>query len=701
LTGSGADSSNPYQSSDVSAYSWNTGSTHSNTASFTCYNNAGLSDTDSYTITRDITEPSEGSISYDDGYILIESVSITYSTGTDSDAGLNASSGRILRRSSTLSSGSCISYGSWSALVYETDGSYTDNTVTTGNYYQYRYEIFDNVYNGVNYTSDNTVKIDSGGPDCSLSSITESSEYAHVSGSTIYYNSQGSGSFNVIVSAEDTSSGISNVTFPAISTLTGSGADSSDPYQSSDVSAYSWNTGSTYSSSASFTCYNNAGASNLDSYTITRDILPPEDGSISYTDGNTINNQIIFTNGTDLGSGVNASNSRLLRRSASFEGGSCGSYGTWTQIGEKNPDTPYIDASVALGNCYQYRYEVFDNVHNGINFTSENTLTYIGTPKITSLSIEPIMPNTTSNLECYATVVDELNQTLTVEYWWYKNNNFALGGNKTGVINNTNTLINTLGSGNTSQDEIWNCTIRATNSFVFSSYNSTNVSIEDIRINLESPSDGTIVDRDGVSAEPDSVELIMSLSNRKENIPVTFMANLTAPSMSGQDNIVLGNAVTNSTGHAKITWSGLDVESNKMYAGNYSWWVNSTGYIEHEKRIIYLYGGLILSFRYSDIHPNATNYTSGDIVEIHVVLESEGPETRSQLNSTYLAQVNATLTNPLGVKTNVTLIDPEGEEPEDTFNENNIISYMQKNIILEKINNILDRIINFFKVEKK
>jgi hypothetical protein len=693
LTGSGSDSTAPYQSSDVSAYSWTTSSTYSSSAAVSCYNNVGLSAGDTYTITRDITAPSEGSINYTDKYYSSNSVPITYSTGTDGGSGLNLSSGRILRRNSTLSDGSCDSYGAWTSLIYDNDGSHTDNTVSSGNCYQYRYEIFDNVLNGVNYTSANTAKVYNEAPTCTVSEITESSPYAHVSGTTIYYNSAGSGNFNVIVSASD-DSGISNVTFPAISTLTGSGVDSTAPYQSSDVSAYSWDTGSTYSSSASVTCYNNAGFSDTDTYTITRDITAPEGGSITYTDGISINNQLILSNGLDSGSGVNASKSRILRRAASYTGITCDSYGEWTQVGDLNPGGSYRDTSTSFGNCYQYRYEVFDNVHNGVNFTSDNALIYIGTPVITAISISPTIPNTTSDLNCYATVVDELNQTLTVEYWWYKNNNFALGGNKTSVINNTNTLINTLDSGNTNQDENWNCTIRATNSFVTSIYNSTNVSIEDIKIYLESPVDATIVDRDSVAAEPDSVELIMRLGNRRENIPVTFKANLTDPDIAGQENIVIGNAVTNATGHAKITWSGRDIDTNKMYAGNYNWWANSTGYIEHEKKIIHLYGGLILSFRYSDTYPES-NYTSGDIVEIHVVLESEGPETRTQLNSTYLAQVNATLTNPLGVRTNVTLIDPEGEEPEE------LIIGIPKNNILARLNNLLGKIMNFFRVGKK
>ena len=48
-----------------------------------------------------------------------------------------------------------------------------------------------------------TVKVDTTAPSCSLQSITESSDYAFVSGTTIYYNNASSGNFTVNISTSE------------------------------------------------------------------------------------------------------------------------------------------------------------------------------------------------------------------------------------------------------------------------------------------------------------------------------------------------------------------------------------------------------------------------------------------------------------------------------------------------------------------
>jgi len=112
----------------------------------------------------DTTAPSGGSITYTDGYYTTTSVDITYTLGTDSDSGLDSSTGKIQRKEATLSEESCGSWGSWSDLVTESDGSYTDNTVVSGKCYQYQYLIKDNANNQATYTSTNIAKVDTTGP---------------------------------------------------------------------------------------------------------------------------------------------------------------------------------------------------------------------------------------------------------------------------------------------------------------------------------------------------------------------------------------------------------------------------------------------------------------------------------------------------------------------------------------------------------
>ncbi|MEM3374707.1 MAG: DUF2341 domain-containing protein [Candidatus Woesearchaeota archaeon] len=99
-------------------------------------------------------------------------------------------------------------------------------------------------------------------------------------------------------------------------------------------------------------------------------------------------------------------------------------------------------------------------------------------PRVSNLQILPITPNTTSNLSCYATVMDNFNFTINVEYFWYNGTNLFSSGNVS-VNNNTNTLISTISNSNTKKNEIWNCTIKAyvdLENSIFS-LNSTNVKI--------------------------------------------------------------------------------------------------------------------------------------------------------------------------------------------------------------------------------
>jgi hypothetical protein len=866
LTGSGADTTSPYRSQDVSAYSWTVSSTYSAAASATCFANSGLSSQAAYTITRDITAPSGGRLNYTDGYYTTLNVNMTFDVGTDTGAGINTSKTRLLRRNATLSNNACSSWTGWTQVgSLNPTSPYNDTNVVSGRCYEYRLEVFDNVHNSVNYTSGSTAKVSTASPVCTIASIDENSAYGHVSGTTIYYNSAAGGSFNVTVTATDTVAGIRNVTFPVISTLTGSGGDATSPYRSQDVGAYSWTTGSTYSGPGNATCFANSGLSSLASYTITRDITPPSGGRVEYPNATiTITAlRINLSAGTDSGSGL--ASSQLQRRSAALTGAACGSYGSWANVGSQTPASTHYDDTVALGNCYQYRYQVWDNVLNGVNFTSTNTTIANNLAQVTSLAILPLTPNPSQNLQCNATVRDAENRTLTVEYWWYNNSILHSGGNTTGVQNNTNTIISQLGFGNTTTGETWNCTIRVFDGLSYSGFNSTTTTIQnnppqvtaislspalpntttDLRCNATvtdiesttltvfwywynnsvlalsgstagvprdvntlittlgrgnttrgetwnctiraydgsdysgfnstttiiqniipnitvptftpvnpnslsniqcnatptdaenatltveywwynnsvlhsygnrtgltngtnavittlgfgnttngetwnctvrsfdgtnrsafrsaavlisstitpiSPANAMIVDRDSVSAEPDFANLIARVSNGEAGITITFRANLTMPSITGETNIILGTSVTNATGHANLTWSGKDNTGEKMYAGNYTWWPEATGYTLNETRFIYLYGGYLMDFKYTSAHPNET-YRESEGAEIHVVIDSLGPETRTQINATYVARVNATLKDPEGTNHTIELIDPGEDEP--------------------------------------
>ncbi|MBU0756777.1 MAG: hypothetical protein KKF44_01815 [Nanoarchaeota archaeon] len=118
-----------------------------------------------------------------------------------------------------------------------------------------------------------------------------------------------------------------------------------------------------------------------------------------------------------------------------------------------------------------------DGYDDGITKNS-SSVTIAGIPEVTSIAISPASANITDNLNCNATVTDSENATLTVEYWWYNNSVLFISGNKTGVSKDTDTVISTITSANTTFDETWNCTIRAFDGTYYSSgFNSAAITI--------------------------------------------------------------------------------------------------------------------------------------------------------------------------------------------------------------------------------
>lgn len=331
-------------------------------------------DTRSKRVRQDLQKPTGGSISYTDGYYTSTSVPITFNQGTDAD-GSGIYSWKIERKSATLSGGSCGAYGDWGNVATSPASSpWTDTGVVSGNCYQYQLVVEDIAGNTAPYIGASTAKIDTSAPSVSVTSITEVTNpaYQYVSGSnTIYYNTAVTGTFTVNATASDSQSGINKVTFPALTgfSATNGGDDTTSPYSWT----YNWATTSTQNASVNATGYNNANLTATAGFNVYRDVTAPAGGSISYTDGEYSQEggvPITLTNGTDSGSGVAV---RIVqRRSATYSGGSCGSYGVWGDLAT-NPSSPWVDTGVALGNCYQYRYVERDNVSNEVIYTSAST----------------------------------------------------------------------------------------------------------------------------------------------------------------------------------------------------------------------------------------------------------------------------------------------------------------------------------------
>ncbi|HEY8844671.1 MAG TPA: Ig-like domain-containing protein [Gaiellaceae bacterium] len=352
------DATSPYQRT----YSWTAAAVASGAQNVTALNNAGLTSSNSpFTVTKDVAAPGSGSITYPNGYDTTGSIALTIDEGTDAGSGIASVSTLIERNSAPLTNGNCGSYVGWTTV------SNPDTTVATGNCYQYRVTVKDNVGNtAAPYTSANVVKEDRTSPAGPTLSLAESSALEFVSGSTLFYNPQGSnsGSFTVTAATSDGESGISSVGFPAVF-----GADSSSDSTSPYSASYSWTASSSASGQKTITATNNAGLPSTDTFTVTPDTSAPSGGSVSYSNGYASGSVTVTTaDGNDGGSGIDTS-SRLIERDAvALTNGSCGSFtGAWTTVSS-------LDSTIASGNCYIYRYTVADNVGNPVTYTSPNVV---------------------------------------------------------------------------------------------------------------------------------------------------------------------------------------------------------------------------------------------------------------------------------------------------------------------------------------
>jgi len=108
----------------------------------------------------DVTAPTGGSITYTGGYNNSGLVDLTVADGTDSESNVDTASRIIQRKSATLTNGICGGYNAFATII--PTGSYpnfVDNTVSSGNCYQYQYLVSDNSTNQVTYTSTVEIKV--------------------------------------------------------------------------------------------------------------------------------------------------------------------------------------------------------------------------------------------------------------------------------------------------------------------------------------------------------------------------------------------------------------------------------------------------------------------------------------------------------------------------------------------------------------
>ena len=234
---------------------------------------------------------------------------------------------------------------------------------------------------------------DSNPPTASLGGFTEVSgnAYQHAIGATMWINPTQTGSFSVDVTATDAESGMQRVEYPALGTgwSPGAGNDNSSPY----TYVYTWSVAPTAPGLKNAVARDNGNNTTNVPFTVASDNVGPASASITYIDGYTgaASANVTFNAGTDAGAGY--ATHQLQRRSATLTGTSCGSYGSWSNIGAADVASPYADATIANNNCYQYRLNTTDHIANTTTVTGTGTLK-VETTAPTGLAVADVTGNT-------------------------------------------------------------------------------------------------------------------------------------------------------------------------------------------------------------------------------------------------------------------------------------------------------------------
>jgi hypothetical protein len=390
----------PYVSN---AFSWTAGATSSPTETVTGSDTAGNQVTTGLSFVNDSSPASGGSVDATglvgagSRYSQSLTLHVALAKGTDGGSGLAASGSQLLRATGTLTSagtsdGACTAYGSYTQVGSNDPSSPVTDVVPGDNAcYSYEYLVPDRVGNVATYPSGD-VKVETATP-ASLTPTAaivtpvtgSSSQFA--SGSTVYYNPAASGSFTVDSQASDVRSGISQVAFPSIGGFTGGGNVTTPNTGTTFRTTYSWsaNGASASPGGESVIATNNATATgtNATAFSVIKDATGPAGGSLDasglvgagsrYSTSTTLS--VALARGTDGGSGLAGTGAQLLRASATLSStgtadGTCGSYGTYTQVGGLDPASPKSDTVPSDHTCYSYRYVVGDNVGNSTTYTS-------------------------------------------------------------------------------------------------------------------------------------------------------------------------------------------------------------------------------------------------------------------------------------------------------------------------------------------
>ncbi len=245
------------------------------------------------------------------------------------------------------------------------------------------------------------VTTDSTAPANALTS-TALSGNALQSGTTIYYRGTAAGSFTLTNAVTDALSGPASSATAALTGTTAGWTHVPSTVSSPDAgpfvsNGFSWSAGTTGSATEVVTGRDVAGNARTTTLSFVDDSTGPTGGTISFPDGYQTDPSVTVTfgAGTDNGSGV--ASGTLQRAVASLTSGSCGTFSGYTDLGSSSPTSPVIDAGVAEGYCYSYRYVETDRLGNqGITTTAAVAKIdpYAGGPNLGAASTYSVLAGT-------------------------------------------------------------------------------------------------------------------------------------------------------------------------------------------------------------------------------------------------------------------------------------------------------------------
>jgi len=166
---------------------------------------------------------------------------------------------------------------------------------------------------------------------------------------------------------------------------------------------------------------------------------------------------------------------------------------------------------------------------------------------------------TTQNLNCYAIINDTDNNSMNVSVRWYLDGSLNLTVHYNNTYANGTGFNATLGSGNTSKNQAWNCSMRLFDGTAFSAWgNSTNLTINNspptINSNASAPSTVT---------ENDNVFIYANVTDVDDDAIVWVNFTVTAPN----GTVVLNSE--NASSYSGDVWNSTTFSSG--WVGNWTW----------------------------------------------------------------------------------------------------------------------------------